>query len=152
MADPFGDKWFENNKASLDAVFNELIRDTSKEIVDDSGFQAVMSMTTSSNPSKPRTLSAGYDRSTGTMTVVFRDGTWWEYRGVPEDMWQGFNSATSKGTFMRESGLDSWADMGPSDVGSMPYHRRIQMAGLTEWATKRNTEFAQKYFVGLGRD
>jgi len=93
-----------------------------------------METTSSTNPTKPRTLKAGYDYTTGNLTVVFRDGTWWEYRGVPEEIWLGFRSADSKGRFMRESGLDGWGDMGPADVGSMPRHRRAQMNDIKEFS------------------
>lgn len=94
----------------------------------------VMSTTTSSQPSRPRTLKAGYDFQNSKLIVVFRDGTWWEYRGVPEEMWTGFKSSTSKGSYLRSSGLDSWGDMGPADVDNMPAHRREQMNSLTEFA------------------
>jgi hypothetical protein len=38
--------------------------------------------TRTSNPSRPRTLAAGYDGKTDTMTVVFRDGAVYEYYDV----------------------------------------------------------------------
>jgi KTSC domain len=86
-----------------------------------------MSPTPSTNPKRPRTTSAGYDYSTETMTVVFRDGTWWEYRGISKDMWEEFKMSPSPGKFLRESGLDSWDDMGPANVGAMPAHRRVKI-------------------------
>lgn len=100
----------------------------------------VMQGTSSSNPSRPRTLSAGYDRSNEVLTILFRDGTWWEYRGVPEEMWMGFKDAESKGRYLRESGLDGWSDMGPADVSGMPRHRRTQLNQLTNWATSMYPE------------
>lgn len=90
--------------------------------------------TTSSNSSRPRTLSAGYDSENEVLTVLFRDGTWWEYRGVPLEMWDDFKSAPSKGAYLRESGLDSWGDMGPADLSAMPRHRKTQLNQLTAWA------------------
>ena len=90
--------------------------------------------TTSSNPSRPRTLSAGYDSTNEVLTVLFRDGSWWEYRGVPADMWDDFKSAPSKGRYLKESGLDNWGDMGPADIGAMPRHRKTQLNQLTAWA------------------
>jgi hypothetical protein len=93
-----------------------------------------MEATTSSNPSKPRTLQAGYDYKTKTMTVVFRDGTWWEYKEVPVDMWSGFKVADSKGRYLRSSGLDSWGNMGPANIADMPRHRRVQMNNIKEFA------------------
>jgi hypothetical protein len=93
-----------------------------------------MEVTSSSNPTKPRTVQAGYDSKSQTMTVVFRDGTWWEYRNVPRGMWDSFRQADSKGKFLRSSGLDNWGDMGPADVGAMPRHRRAQMNDIKEFA------------------
>lgn len=68
--------------------------------------------TSTSNPKRPRTLRAGYEYSTGTLTVIFRDGTWWNYYKVPATMWEGFRNASSKGAYLASSGLDNWPDMG----------------------------------------
>jgi hypothetical protein len=120
------DRWSD----ALDTILNkDEESDTSFEIS-----SPRMETTSSTNPTKPRTLKAGYDYSTGTLTVVFRDGTWWEYRGVSKELWQEFRSAESKGRFMRASGLDQWGDMGPADVGAMPRHRRVQMNEMQEFA------------------
>jgi hypothetical protein len=102
--------------------------------VDTSTSFPVLSTTTSTNSAKPRTLKAGYDFKEQKLIVVFRDGTWWEYRGVPDFMWYDFTAAESKGRFLRESGLDQWGDMGPADVTNMPKHRRVQMANTQEFA------------------
>ena len=110
--------------------------------VEDTSAPAV-GTTTSSDPAKPRTLKAGYDYKESKMVVVFRDGTWWEYRGVPNEMWEAFKSAESKGRYLRESGLDSWGDMGPADVTKMPRHQRVQMNSLQE--------FANYMYHGLGK-
>jgi hypothetical protein len=92
---------------------------------------AQMTPTSSSKPERPRTLKAGYDPDQEKLIVVFRDGTWWEYRNVPAEMWEAFRLAPSKGIYLRESGLDSWKENGPADINAMPRHRRIQMnAGL----------------------
>ena len=106
--------------------------DTDFETMDQGG--PLLSVTSSSNPDRPRTLQAGYDYTTNTMTVIFRDGTWWEYREVPASMWLSFNSAPSKGKFLRSSGLDNWNDMGPADVTNMPRHRRAQMNDVQKFA------------------
>lgn len=75
--------------------------------------------TATSNPKKPRTLRAGYESRTGTLTVIFEDGTWWNYYKVPEDMWQAFRAAPSKGRYLRQSGLDEWPDMGVPNMAAM---------------------------------
>lgn len=75
--------------------------------------------TSTSNPSRPRTLRAGYEYSTGTLTVIFRDGTWWNYYKVPEGMWESFKNAKSKGKFLKDSGLDVWPEMGSPNMAAM---------------------------------
>jgi hypothetical protein len=53
--------------------------------------------TSSSNYSRPRTIAAGYDEQRQTMTVVFRDGTFYNYYQVTPGEWQGFKASVSKG-------------------------------------------------------
>jgi hypothetical protein len=120
---------------SNNTILDDLMSPTAAE---DKDFEmdTRMQTTTSSNPAKPRTLQAGYDYASGTMTVVFRDGTWWEYKGVPPELWDGFKSAESKGKYLRSSGLDGWSNMGPADVTKMPLHRRVKMNGLTQLAER----------------
>lgn len=120
--------------ALLDNMLSEAevsARDESFEVVDTGG--PAMLPTTSSNPTRPRTLKAGYDYEHQTLVVVFRDGTWWEYRNVPVTLWEGFKSAESKGRYLRESGLDQWDSMGPANVDNMPKHRREALNDLQEF-------------------
>jgi hypothetical protein len=53
--------------------------------------------TTTANPERPRTLAAGYDPLRSTMTVVFRDGTYYNYYDVSQGEWNKFRRARSKG-------------------------------------------------------
>jgi hypothetical protein len=58
--------------------------------------------TSSTNYQRPRTVAAGYspnpnDPSQGTMTVVFRDGTFYNYYEVSPSEWAAFHSSFSKG-------------------------------------------------------
>jgi hypothetical protein len=153
------DSWLEKNAAknakkwgiteaeyrkNFSEAYSEVLTERGRAAEDDSKFEAVstppvpsspITGTSSSNPARPRTLSAGYDSETGTMTVLFRDGTWWEYRDVPGEVWLGFKEADSKGRYLRSSGLDGWDNMGPADVGAMSRHRRVQLNELTNWAT-----------------
>ncbi len=62
--------------------------------------------TSTTNPRRPRTVAAGYDRDRETLTVVFRDGTFYNYYNVSYQMWYAFKSAKSKGKYIREK-LDS---------------------------------------------
>lgn len=53
--------------------------------------------TSSTNYSRPRTVAAGYDPERGTMTVVFRDGTFYNYYQVSDTEWEAFSASFSKG-------------------------------------------------------
>lgn len=57
--------------------------------------------TNTTNKTKPRTLTAGYDRKTQTLTVQFRDGTYWNYYGVTYQMWTAFRASPSPGRYIR---------------------------------------------------
>lgn len=118
----------------LDNMLSEatpISKDDDFEVVDTGG--PAMLPTTSTNPSKPRTLKAGYDYAKQILVVVFRDGTWWEYRNVPISVWDGFKAAESKGRYLRESGLDNWDSMGPANIEQMPKHRREALNDLQEF-------------------
>lgn len=66
--------------------------------------------TNTTNPERPRTLQAGYERErdpetgrmgpTGTLRVRFRDGTPWEYYDVPPNVWRNFKRVKSPGRFI----------------------------------------------------
>ena len=53
--------------------------------------------TSSTDYSRPRTVAAGYDPDRSTMTVVFRDGTFYNYYEVSESEWFAFRASISKG-------------------------------------------------------
>lgn len=58
--------------------------------------------TSSTNYQRPRTVAAGYspndeDPNNGVMTVVFRDGTFYNYYQVSPIEWSAFHSSFSKG-------------------------------------------------------
>lgn len=56
--------------------------------------------TRTSDPSRPRTLAAGYDGKTNTLTVVFREGAQYEYYGVTTAEWWRFRRSGSPGRFI----------------------------------------------------
>ena len=56
--------------------------------------------TSSTNPERPRTVAAGYDDSRNVLTVVFRDGTFYNYYDVTEPEWNRFKSEHSKGRYI----------------------------------------------------
>jgi hypothetical protein len=53
--------------------------------------------TSTTNVKKPRTVAAGYDEIRKVLTVVFRDGTIWNYDNVTPGQWQNFQASISKG-------------------------------------------------------
>jgi len=53
--------------------------------------------TSSTNYTRPRTVAAGYDPQSKTMTVVFRDGTFYNYYDVTPGEWENFSASYSKG-------------------------------------------------------
>lgn len=59
------------------------------------------SPTSTTNPARPRTVAAGYDKSRKVLTVIFRDGTFYNYYGVSGLEWGNFKRARSKGRFIR---------------------------------------------------
>jgi hypothetical protein len=97
------------------------------EIDDPSISMPNMLTTISSNPKRPRTVKAGFDYKNFKMIVVFRDGTWWQYNGVPVQIWEGFKQAESKGQYLASSGLDSWPDMGPANMEQLSRAQRTQI-------------------------
>jgi hypothetical protein len=99
--------------------------------------------TSTTNVARPRTLAAGYDKSLngGTLTVVFRDGTFWNYYDVTEGEWQNFHSSISKGKpWLKPGGTIASKRNGPADVSTLPpdvqasliNYRRIQIAAATK--------------------
>lgn len=75
--------------------------------------------TATSNPSKPRTVGAGFlidEKAThGKLTIVFRDGTYYNYYDVPLKEWEEFKSLPSKGAYIRST-LDKHSRGPASDV------------------------------------
>lgn len=64
---------------------------------DNSAFMQKDIPTSSTNYSRPRTVAAGYDAERQTMTVVFRDGTFYNYYEVTQSEWDAFRASYSKG-------------------------------------------------------
>lgn len=52
-----------------------------------------------SNALRARARSVGYDPTTRTIEIEFRDGTIYDYLPVPQDVFQQLISAPSKGSF-----------------------------------------------------
>jgi hypothetical protein len=56
--------------------------------------------TSTTNPERPRTVAAGYDGKRGVLTVVFRDGTFYNYYEVSPLEWGAFKRNRSKGRYI----------------------------------------------------
>lgn len=52
--------------------------------------------TATSKPERPRTIAAGYDPRSKTLTLVFRDGTYYNYYEVSKQEWDTFRGLPSK--------------------------------------------------------
>lgn len=59
--------------------------------------------TNTSNPHRPRTLAAGYDKQDHRLDVRFRDGTPWSYYNVPPDVWRSFRRTRSPGKLINRT-------------------------------------------------
>ena len=64
-------------------------------------------------PERPRTLAAGFkfnpgSQTLGKLTIMFRDGTLYNYYDVPESVWNTFKAAPSKGRAIISLGLNGY--------------------------------------------
>jgi hypothetical protein len=78
--------------------------------------------TSTMNYKRPRTVAAGYDKARQVLTVVFRDGTFYNYHDVKGQTWNAFKGAYSKGRFILAY-LDSHPH-GLADMAGMPNYAR----------------------------
>jgi hypothetical protein len=76
-----------------------------------------------SKPGQPRTVGAGFiidqGEDKGKLTIVFRDGTYYNYYDVPHTTWETFKSLPSKGAFIK-SVLDGYERGPATDVNLDP--------------------------------
>lgn len=85
--------------------------------------------TSTTNPERPRTVAAGYDRGRQVLTVVFRDGTYYNYYEVNTNEWQDFKRRVSKGQYIYQV-LD-FKPRGAASVESIPQYARTALYKLT---------------------
>lgn len=85
--------------------------------------------TNTEHPERPRTVAASYDPVREIMTLVFLDGTYWNYMGVSMDDWIDFRDASSKWRLLKykfdisySHGRANMADV-PLDVQLLAYTR-----------------------------
>ena len=91
--------------------------------------------TSSKDKTRPRTVAAGYDKSRQCLTVVFRDGTWYNYYEVTNPEWVAFKSNISKGQYIYKY-LD-FKPRGPADL-----------AGLSAGTRKKLYSISRAYQLG----
>lgn len=103
--------------------------------------------TSTTNAKRPRTVAAGWQartaRDLGTLTVVFRDGTYYNYYDVDYREWQDFKSMVSKGHYIANF-LDS-KPRGPAELGAVD--ARVRAALELIYVTGRAS---QKYSYRSG--
>lgn len=81
--------------------------------------------TSTINPDRPRTVAAGYDEKRQVLTVVFRDGTFYNYYEVDRNTWQEFKAVQSKGRFIAST-LD-YQPRGTANMAKSPVFAREQL-------------------------
>ena len=99
--------------------------------------------TSSINAARPRTVAAGYDEARQVLTVVFRDGTLWNYYQVTPGEWQTFHSSISKGRpWLNAGGPFTKKPNGPADMTGIDPAVQAQ---LYNFARKMQIMHATKY-------
>lgn len=96
--------------------------------------------TSTTNPRRPRTVAAGWSsrsrKDQGRLTVVFRDGTYYNYYDVSYREWQDFRYEISKGRYIKQF-LDS-KPRGPADMSNMD--ARVRAAIEILYVTARTAQ------------
>lgn len=99
--------------------------------------------TSTTNFRRPRTVAAGYDPENRIVTVIFRDGTAWNYYGVPSDAWLKFSNSITKGPFLNDArhnkgrgdgDLLTYAGHGPADITQLSPEAQTQFYRLARTA------------------
>lgn len=114
--------------------------------------------TSSTNASRPRTVAAGYrlysgarrnprEQQLGKMTVMFRDGTIYNYYDVTPGEWQNFRNSISKGApwlnkgfpdgKQKVDGLFVGKRRGPADLAGISESARSQIYRIARTAQVR---------------
>lgn len=107
------------------------------------------SPTSTTNPNRPRTVAAGWDRDRRTLTTVFRDGTFYNYYGVSGLEWGNFKRARSKGRFIKTY-LNA-KTRGTADVGMVPQAHQELLYKAARTAQVMRGGYSGKQKVGTKR-
>jgi hypothetical protein len=98
-------------------------------------------------PERPRTLAAGYkfnpgSQTVGKLTIMFRDGTLYNYYDVPIALWSTFKAAPSKGRAILSLGLNGYtrgyAGASASSGARQVIHKSSRVAQKTLHAQRPN--------------
>lgn len=119
--------------------------------------------TSSTNFKRPYTVAAGWERyprqgaagdgALGTLTVLFRDGTLWNYYDVDRSFWIKFRGSISKGEYINRHSpspeLTTKYRNGPADVSQINEETRQLIytearASQYRYATKRSYTYTNK--------
>jgi hypothetical protein len=87
------------------------------EMEDDSPADITVVPTSTTNPDRPRTVAAGYDEEEEKLTVIFRDGTFYNYYEVSGGEWAAFKANRSKGAIIARM-LD-FKPRGPANISDL---------------------------------
>lgn len=93
--------------------------------------------TATSMPMRPRTVAAVWDPMRQVLTLVFRDGTFYNYYDVSYNEWTTFKGLPSKWQYIRD--VLNNKGRGPADVGSMPADAREFLYRAARTAQVRNS-------------
>ncbi len=123
--------------------------------LDRSPAQITLAPTSSTFPKRPRTVAAGYDKKRKCLTVVFRDGTFYNYYGVGGLEWGNFKRARSKGRFIKQyldGRVRGTADMGGISQGHQEIlYRAARTVQVIEEGRQSGQKKGSKRGTGVGR-
>lgn len=97
---------------------------------EDSEYTEVPTATT--NPTRPRTIAAAYERGSKKLTVMFLDRTLYNYYNVSLEEWNDFKASPSKGRYILDH-LDA-KTRGFADLTDMPEEVRLYAGNLARAA------------------
>lgn len=87
------------------------------------------------NMGRPRTVAAAYSPNKFVMTIIFRDGTFYNYYAVTYNEWLQFKGAQSKGAVLLQ---ENWKSKvrGPADMSEIDESVRVALAGAAGLAQR----------------
>jgi hypothetical protein len=111
--------------------------------------------TSSTNVRRPRTVAAGYDEQRKVLTVMFRDGTLFNYYDVDPGTWKTFHNSYSKGPMLNLYNKGTYSPgallmaphtYGPADVSNVSPEvlstiYRVARASQFRYASNKGTVY-----------